>query len=322
MTGRCMSDSLVTILIPVYNVEAYLPQCLDSVTGQTYKHLQIVAIDDGSSDGSWDILRKYASRDDRIEIYHQENQGVAATRNHLLEKVKGEYVLFVDSDDWMEADMVESLLALAVEYDSPFVMCDRVINDEKPENKPQTVKVLTRDEAIHDFLRHEYFIGSLWNKLIRSSLLHNERFHCGISYGEDALFCWRVLQNVSTIVFTNKQLYHYRMNDGSLSHSLWSPGKKGSGHIVWGIISEEANKQWPQYSDIARSRFAIEDMWALLFASSSGYAYDDNIYIRQQNVRKNLELIRKSGLINRKKIYSAYVLAYCYCAGKLINLFL
>ena len=107
-----MNKPLVSILVPVYNVEAYLPQCLDSLVGQTYPHLQIVLIDDGSTDGSWRVMQEYASRDERIEIYHQENQGVGATRNHLLEKIKGDYVLFVDSDDWVEENHIETLLPI------------------------------------------------------------------------------------------------------------------------------------------------------------------------------------------------------------------
>ena len=104
---------LISILIPIYNVESYLPQCLDSIVQQTYKNLQIVLIDDGSQDHSLTICHDYATKDNRIEVYSQKNQGVAATRNHLLEKVKGDYVLFVDSDDWIEADMIENLVLLS-----------------------------------------------------------------------------------------------------------------------------------------------------------------------------------------------------------------
>ena len=127
-----MNNPLVSILVPVYNVEAYLPQCLDSLLGQTYSHLQIVLIDDGSSDNSWTIMQQYAAQDSRIEIYHQENQGVATTRNHLLEKIKGDFVLFVDSDDWVELDMVEFLVGKATENQADVVTCGNVINDGIP----------------------------------------------------------------------------------------------------------------------------------------------------------------------------------------------
>ena len=164
---------LVSILIPVYNVEKYLPHCLDSVINQTYSHLQIVLIDDGSKDTSFFICKEYANKDKRFEIYHQDNQGVAATRNHLLEKAKGDYVLFVDSDDWIEVDMVDHLLSLGVQKDADIVMCDRVINDNKPSLTKPIVVELSQEKAIKDYLYHNYFIGSLCDKLIKANLLQN-----------------------------------------------------------------------------------------------------------------------------------------------------
>ena len=95
-------DPIISILIPVYNVEHYISTCLDSILSQTYTNLQIVLFDDGSKDQSFAICKEYTCKNKNIEVYHQDNQGVAVTRNHLLEKVKGDYVLFVDSDDWME----------------------------------------------------------------------------------------------------------------------------------------------------------------------------------------------------------------------------
>lgn len=301
----------VSILIPCYNVEAYLPQCLDSIIKQTYRNLQIVLVDDGSRDNTLSIAQEYASRDTRIEVYHQENQGVASTRNNLLDKVKGDYVLFVDSDDWIELDMVEYLVGVAFEHNTEFVMCDMVENDANPKETEWVVKLLSQEQAVHDFLRHEYFTGSLCNKLIDSSLLHNERFHCGISYGEDALFCWSVLQKVDKVVVTDRQLYHYRMNEGSISHSAYGP-KRMSAHLTWKIISEETSSMWPKYSNIAIANYAISDMWQLFDACRSSYKIDKNIKEYQKNLRDHLCLVLKSDLINSKKKIFAIVAAYSY----------
>ena len=226
-----MDKPIVSILIPAYNAAAFLPKCLDSVLNQTYQDLQVVIVDDGSKDKTLEVCHKYAEKDSRIEVYHQENQGVAATRNHLLEKVKGDYVLFVDADDWIELDMVEYLVSLATELDAEMVMCDRVINDAKPSETEPMIKILPQEEAIRDFLLHDYFVGSLWNKLLSRSLLHNEQFHRGISYGEDALFIWGALQKVNNVVASDKQLYHYYMNEDSISHQSFGD-KKLTGHLT------------------------------------------------------------------------------------------
>lgn len=301
---------LVTILSPCYNVEVYLPQCLDSILSQTYTNLQIVCIDDGSKDSTWHLLQEYAAKDSRLEIYHQENQGVAATRNHLLEKVKGDYVLFVDSDDWVEPDMIEFLLTKAREHKAEVATCGMVINDTlvRPD---YSESILSREECIKAFLFHNELRGSLWNKLVSTILLHNARFHYGISYGEDALFCWHFLQNAINIVTTNRQLYHYRMNDTSISHQAFGD-KKLTGHLTWSIITEETSKLWSQYLDIAQARWGMEDMYLLRQAGQSGYKKNDAIRMLQQTVKKFIPQMISTGLLKGKEVLNANIMCRWY----------
>lgn len=309
---------LISILSPCYNVEAFLPQCIDSIIKQTYTNLQIVLIDDGSNDDTWSVMQHYADNDTRIEIYHQHNQGVSSTRNHLLEKVKGDYVLFVDSDDWIEPGMVAFLVGKAMAGEADIVVCGMVKNDASPK-ADYTEEVLDQDTTVKKFLFHKEMSGSLWNKLIKTSLLHGLRFDRRISYGEDALFCWHVLQRAHVIVFTDRQLYHYRMNENSLSHLNWTPEKKGSGHLVWQAITDDTRTLWPQYQHIARARFAMEDFWALYYASLSAYPYDEHIAIRQSNVRENLHHIIRVKLDKWTKILAAAVLSRWYGFGVVLK---
>lgn len=293
---------LVTILTPCYNVGRFLPKYFETVLGQTYHNLQVVLIDDGSKDDTWAVMQEYAAKDSRVEIYHQENQGVAATRNNLLDKVKGAYVLFVDSDDWIELDMVEYLVGVALEHNSKFVMCDRVINDAKPKEGAPEIRILSQEQAVHDFLRHEYFVGSLWNKLLSSSLLHNERFHCGISYGEDALFCWGVLQKVDKVVVTDRQLYHYYMNDESISHQSFGE-KKLTGHETWRLLTEDVKRKWPQFIDRVTATSAMNDMILLQAAAQSGYPRNEHVKSMQANLRDKYRLVCRFGLSGKRKFY-------------------
>lgn len=313
------NNPLVSILSPCYNVEKYLPKCLDTIIGQTYSNLQIVLIDDGSKDGTWEIMQEYAAKDSRIEVYHQDNKGVATTRNNLLDKVKGDFVLFVDSDDWVELTMVESLLGIQKQSDADIVACDMVKNDNTSDLSDKSYISYNKEQIVKAFLEHKWLNGSLCNKLVKTSLLHNERFHCGISYGEDALFCWHLLQHVMSVVVCKQQLYHYRMNDASLSHQVWTPEKKGSGTVVWHTITSETQKLYPQYVDIARARWAIEDFWGLYYASLSNYPYDRHIKERQINIKRNLRLIASSGLVSKNKIFTAFALAYCYPLGRFLK---
>ena len=180
---------LVSILVPAYNVAQYLHKCLDSIVNQTYQQLQVVVVDDGSSDNSLSIVKDYAAKYPFVEVYHQENAGVAAARNNLLSHVKGDYILFVDSDDWLELDMIEFLISKIEKYKVDVVTCGMVVNDTAV-RKEYKQECWNQEVAIQKFLFHKELSGSLCNKLVLTSLLHNIVFHCGISYGEDALYCY------------------------------------------------------------------------------------------------------------------------------------
>lgn len=300
----------VSILVPCYNVEKYIKQCLDSIIHQTYTNLQIVFVDDGSSDNTLNILNEYASKDSRIEVYHQENQGVATARNVLLSKIKGDFFLFVDSDDWIELDMVEFLINKVKETKSDVVTCGNVINDT-PVSSEYNHKILLRNEAIERFLYHIEFRGSLWNKLVKTSLLHNCKFHCGISLGEDALFCWHFLQYADKVLFTNRQLYHYRMNNDSICHGTFGP-KKLSAHIAWKQICDETNKWWPQYLQIAQARHCIEDVLLLRDAAHSGYKNKNDIRMLQKSISKLLPMLFQVNITTfRMKCY-AILISFSY----------
>ena len=306
----------VSILVPCYNVEKYITQCLDSIIHQTYTNLQIVLVDDGSSDNTLNILNEYASKDSRIEVYHQENQGVAIARNVLLSKIKGDFFLFVDSDDWIELDMVEFLVGKVKETKADVITCGNVINDN-PVSSEYNHKILLRNEAIERFLYHIEFRGSLCNKLVNSSLLHNCKFHCGISLGEDALFCWHFLQYANKVLFTDRQLYHYRMNNDSICHSTFGP-KKLSAHIAWEQICNETKIWWPQYLQIAQARHCIEDVLLLRDAAHSGYKNKNDIRMLQKSISKTLTSIFKVNITSlRMKLY-AIIISKCYKLGKII----
>lgn len=305
---------LVSILVPAYNVAQYLHKCLDSIVNQTYQQLQVVVVDDGSSDNSLSIVKDYAAKYPFVEVYHQENAGVAAARNNLLSHVKGDYILFVDSDDWLELDMIEFLISKIEKYKVDVVTCGMVVNDTAV-RKEYKQECWNQEVAIQKFLFHKELSGSLYNKLVKTSLLHNIVFHCGISYGEDALFCWQFFQNINSLLYTDRQLYHYRMNQTSISHQSWSPQKKGTDHGVWEAISSDTEKWWPQYLTIAKARFAIQDMWALYYASLSDYKYDKHIQLRQKNIRENLKNIRRSHLLGMKKYIFTWIISRWYQIG-------
>ena len=294
------SKSLVSILIPVYNAESFLNECLDSVVNQTYDNLQIVIVDDGSLDGSWDIMQEYYQKDNRIEIYQQLNKGVAATRNILLEKVKGNYILFVDSDDWLELNAIDESLAILKMNNADFVSFNQNEN-----------RLIKQEEAIKLFLDHRSFRGMLWNKLISRNLLSDCYFDERIYYGEDALFIWRILQKCTLIAFSDQKLYHYRLNENSISSSSFSKKKNGA-YYVWRHICMETEQQWAKYLDVAYARYSIEMTLLLHDAARSSYRFDNSIKRMQQVVRFYGHLIRKTKLSSLSMSIYAWIASRSY----------
>lgn len=311
-------SKIVSIIIPVYNVEEYLPQCLDSVLGQTYRDLEVIVVNDGSTDGSLRIMKEYAARDPRIRIIDKQNEGVAPTRNVGLKAATGDYILFVDSDDWIEPDMVEFLVTQQQSTQADIVVCGSVINDTTISKEPFEKQSWDKEKAVYEFLRHKELRGQLWNKLFRRNDVEGISFMPEISYGEDALFCWNVLQNIKQIVFTNKQLYHYRMNDGSISHGQF--GKlKLTAHTVWKIINNDVETAWTAHKDTAMARWAIEDTLLIRSAAQCNYKKDINIKVLQTTIRKGLRAMISTKLASLKMIIYAFIASHSYILAKFIK---
>lgn len=305
---------MVSILVPVYNAAPYLKECVDSLTGQSYRDLQIVLINDGSKDESWAVMEELARQDKRLEIYTQPNCGVATTRNHLLEKARGEFVLFVDSDDWIELNTIEILLKEQQKGDYDVVSFQ--ISNMLPHDLDYT-----QEQVVKLFLEHTAFRGSLCDKLIRTSLFEGLQTDPGVYYGEDALLVWQVLQRVKKVRVLGQVLYHYRVNLNSLSRRKFN-GRKFTAYTTWSNIVQDTTELWPQYSDIARARFACEMTQILRSAAISGYKSDSSISLLQEVVRRYGHLIKKTGISSTKMSMYAWLVSRHYWTASQVSQYL
>lgn len=215
-----MQEPLLTVIVPVYNVEAYLPRCLDSLLGQTYRNLEIICVNDGSADDSAAILDEYAARDARIKVIHQDNAGVSAARNRGLDTATGEYVTFVDADDWVESDAYEKVLAcFAEEVD---VVCYGAIVEGscKDECKVELERMLDmRVEGVLCVLElaKTAVNACIWNKVWRRAVIEQYavRFVEGMRYSEDECFFYCTLASVRKLWCIKDKLYHYVQHEMS-----------------------------------------------------------------------------------------------------------
>ena len=209
-----MNKKLISIIIPVYNVEPYLRQCINSVVNQTYRNLEIILIDDGSTDNSGKICDEYALKDSRIKVIHKQNGGVSSARNIGLKFASGEYIGFVDSDDFIELDMYSMLLKKILESKSQLVVCNWFDGMENNwlENKRFPIKEkVTKNEALESF----YWCMFPWNKLFKKDILKDISFLEILGYGEDTLFCFNVFNKTDNILCIKTPKYYYRRNDKS-----------------------------------------------------------------------------------------------------------
>lgn len=302
---------MVSILVPVYNAAPYLRECVASLVGQTYSDLQIVMINDGSTDESLEIMQELARQDKRIEIYSKPNAGVASTRNQLLGKVRGDWTLFVDSDDWIDLDTIEVLMKEQSEGDFD------IVSFKMKGNSTDRKTRYSQEQAIKHFLEHTSFRGSLCDKLIRSSLFDKLLFDENVSYGEDALMVWNILQRVKSVSVLDKAMYHYRVNLNSLSRQTFN-GKKFTAHIVWDSICCDTDESWPQFSDIAHARFACEMTQILKSAAASDYRHDSSIDLLQEEVRRDGRYISRTGISSRKMSMFAWLVSHSYWLARFV----
>ena len=250
----------ITVIVPVYNVEHYLDKCLDSLINQTYKNLEIIVINDGSTDNSGTICQEYAQKDNRIVYIEKENGGQAEARNMGLDRVTGSYVSFVDSDDWVELDYVETLYKKITEYQADIAVGNYCKFNESDSNfyfhiSGNYFEKLYDNVSIVDCLNDSNRLLNsalivAWGKIYRKEIISNFRFPVGI-VTEDTVFNLKILLASKSIVYINKVAYIYRVRSGSISNT-------------W-------DEKW-----IRDCIYAIEDRLALL--STLGYPMSEHIH--------------------------------------------
>ena len=218
---------LVSVIIPVYNVYPYLTECLESVLNQTYKNLEIIIVDDGSTDGSEKICDSYASKDPRIRLIHQKNQGVSAARNTGLDMMNGDVVAFLDSDDAYHPAFVEIMLDVLTKKQTDIVMCERVfcytagkMTAHLPEIDYEPTSCESYDKkSFFRKIANGFSAQSVWNNIYKNYLWKDIRFPVGHVY-EDLDTTYKVLALCNTICVIDTPLYLYRKRPGSITETV------------------------------------------------------------------------------------------------------
>ena len=216
-------DEQISVIVPVYNVENYLSRCVESILAQTYTNLEIILVDDGAKDSSGAICDAFAGRDSRVRVIHKENGGLSSARNAGIDIAQGDYLQFVDSDDWIEADTCEQLLKTAKEFGVKLVCAGRYDVDSATGEKtiglcPPAGEVISGKELVRRIFLWENADSSACDKLFHRSLFETTRFPLGVVC-EDVPVMYRIVLEAGEAAMLNRPLYNYRHRRGSISAS-------------------------------------------------------------------------------------------------------
>lgn len=291
---------LVSVIIPVYNMEKYLRRCLDSVINNTYKNLEIICVNDGSTDTSLEILTEYKEKDDRIIIIDQVNKKLSAARNAGLAIAKGEWLSFVDSDDWIHKHFFQVLLWAAQETDADISICDSLITSETEiEEKPiEFEKIQYKTISKAELNTYHIARSRVWGKLYRKSIIGELRFISGTEPIEDFCFNTTLYSTQMKYCMVESKLYYYFMREDSAIHQ--NTGRQSLVYLKYmlPVIAEETDLEKRQ--DIVKRCYNILLSSRYLEMYSKDYSDIEN---RIKECLKRLDKYRRYLPIKERIIY-------------------
>lgn len=213
--NQIKENELISIIVPVYNVESYLAKCLDSILTQTYLSFEVILINDGSTDRSKSICEEYANKDNRFILINKKNGGVSSARNQGLSVAKGEYITFVDSDDRIKPQYLEVLYKNAKVYDADISMCKWVRNDSDNVVIGNKIEIWDEEQAFYNYFKFHQIDGNVYAKLYRHSCIRGLVFDEKLKIGEDQIFVIQAIEKSKKNVFQRKPLYIYNIRNAS-----------------------------------------------------------------------------------------------------------
>lgn len=252
---ECVNNFVISVIVPVYNVEPYIRKCLDSIINQTYNNLEIILVDDGSPDKSGVICDEYAAQYSQIRVIHQQNAGLSAARNAGLDIASGDYIMFVDSDDWIEKNTCQTLLLIAQQQEADIVFYgyNEVSSSSYKilkSSKERITRMIEKEEILGDIITGKsIFRDYCWNKFYHRNLFDEIRFPEGRVY-EDMGTTYKLIHLADTIYITDAVLYNYYRHDDSITGSYYSLNQTIDRVFIIQERLEFLNKFYPEFVDI------------------------------------------------------------------------
>lgn len=306
-------DIKVTVIVPVYNVELFLGKCIDTILAQSHRNIELILVNDGSTDSSGKICDRYSQKDSRIKVIHQNNFGVSAARNNAIDIATGDYITFVDGDDYVLSDYVEYLLYLAVKYDADISMTTDMFSDfSKKQIKKDKFEIWTAEEATAAILNYRVGIG-VYNKMFKKDFLGEKiRFLTELVIGEGFNFNTTAFQRAGKIAVCHKRLYCYRKNNPTsvttkFNAEKWENGLMAIQYIKKNLIihTDLINSAW----NYANWR-TYTDVYDLMVLASAEKEYPE-LYKKCYEITKRKAFCAFKTNISKKDRIRAVVMMIC-----------
>lgn len=306
-------EELISVIVPVYNVEKYVQRCIDSITEQTYQNLEIILVDDGSTDSSGEICDKSAEKDSRIHVLHKENGGLSDARNVGIEISKGRYITFVDSDDYIKTDYIMYLYNILTENQADISACANIKVEEdgtviRKKKSGVTMQTFTNVQAMEQLFYQKQFENSAWGKMYKKGLFEEIRYPVGKLY-EDLGTTYKVFFQSQKVVSSSEEKYFYRQRKNSIMSRTFSERNMDRITLSKELL-EFTEKNIPTIRKAAISRFFVSNVQVLreLPLKEEKYqAYYGQIYEDIKKYRKDVLYDGKAKIINRVIAMSSYL---------------
>lgn len=313
-----MLSKKVSIIVPIYKVGDYLRKCVDSIVNQTYKNLEIILVDDGSPDNCPAICDELEKTDERIKVIHKENGGLSDARNAGMDISTGDYIGFVDSDDYVDADMFETLVRAIEEHNADISCCryTRVWDDGETEQIGNDGKVYVYEgiDGLKEYLYAKTLDPFACAKLYKAELLgnkicisHKHRFIKGI-VGEDNPFNIELLKNTSRMVVLGKPMYNYlQSRDGAITSASVSQ-KKIDSVFYWDSVSKDCKENYPELLEYALRRQALfyVGLYNMIYKDNN---YTEEIAVIRKFAKENYNIIKSSNICEKSVKLSVLLIA-------------
>lgn len=299
----------ISVIVPVYKVEPYLRQCVDSILSQTFRDFELILVDDGSPDGCPAICDEYAGQDSRVKVIHKENGGLSSSRNAGLDVASGEYISFVDSDDWIQLEYLERMLAAINNNHADMAMCGvEKFWEDKPraEEFPLADECLSHDKAVSLMTTSIWYHMIACNKLYRKSLFDGIRFPEGYLHEDEAVI-HRIIDQCAKVAMVKEPMYHYRQTAGSIMHQVYRIQRSDIITALADRVAFSYVHHWTEVCSVVSSKY-VEMFFDYYFRFPRTEENEKYFRRMDDSLKKALPYILKSSTVSiRHKIYLSVI---------------